>query len=128
MLGFANTITRDSSGTAAREFDVLTGDVCEDVGKTRDISSGPGKARDESARDRIADREHDNRNPGSCLLGGLNGRRPAGEDDIHVHLHQFRSQGRKALVLTLCPAVLDRDVLALHKPAFAQPGDRVPGR
>jgi hypothetical protein len=40
---------------------------------------GPGKARDESAADWIANPDHDNRNAGSRLLGSLNGRpnRPA---------------------------------------------------
>ena len=82
---------------------------------------GREKARDESAADWIASPYHDNRNADSRLLGSLNGRRAASEDDIHFHLYQFCRQAGKALVLTLCPAVLDNNVLTLHKPKLAQP-------
>ena len=69
----------------------------------------------------IASPYHDNRNAGSRLLGSLNGGRAASQDDIHFHTSQFCRQAGKALVLTLCPAVLDNNVLTLHKPKLAQP-------
>ena len=64
---------------------------------------------------------HDNGNGGRRLLGSLNGGRCSGYDDIHFHLHQLCRQAGKALVLPLCPAVLDGNVLTLHVPELAQP-------
>ena len=89
---------------------------------TGDVAARPVEAGDETSLDRVAAGAEDDRN---CRGRGF-GRECRWHaarcgDDGHPAADQIGRQFRQSIVLTLCPAVFDRDVLAFDVAGFAQP-------
>ena len=92
-----------------------------DRGQPRHVPAWPREARDEAHADGIADGRHDDRDRRCRLLDGERGGRAGGNDHVHLQGDQFGDEGRKALILSFRPAILDQDVSALDVAEFAQP-------
>jgi hypothetical protein len=67
----------------------------------------------------VAARKHD-RDRGGCGLGGESRRRPASHNDGHLVVDQIGDQICQSIVLTVCPAGLDNNVLTFDKTGFVE--------
>src|SRR5262245_3192481 len=86
------------------------------------IASGAGDARNETKLDRIlTDAEDDRDRRGSGLSRACAGRAARHRDHRHPTTDQIGRQFLHPIVLTLRPAILDRDVLTFHKARFVEP-------
>jgi hypothetical protein len=84
------------------------------------IAFRPSKTADKTERDRIArDVEHDWNRCGRTLCSEC-GRGRVCDDDGHLPVNQFRCHRRESIVLTLGPAVFDRDRTPLDVACFGQ--------
>jgi hypothetical protein len=84
--------------------------------RARDIATGSAQAGYKSERNGVARREDDDRNARGrrfCRQGS--GRRRRGGDDAHFATDQIGRQAGQSVVSTLRPAVVDGDILTLHK-------------
>jgi hypothetical protein len=77
-------------------------------------------AGDQPGRYRIASHRHDNGDGLRHLRGGQCPGRPRGHNDIDFQADKVGDQSGEALILSLCPSVLDHNVLVLHIAALAQ--------
>src|SRR5215211_3183961 len=87
----------------------------------RRVAAGSVKAGYETKVDRVHAAAEDNRNGRGCRL--RSDRRIGGtcrSDNVHSTPNQIGNKRRQSVVLALCPAVLDRHVLAFHVSAFIE--------
>ena len=75
---------------------------------------------DNAGADRIASAEENDRDCFSCLLKSEKGRCTRGKDRVDFQSDQFRSELRKTIFLSLCIAVLNKNVLPLNVAEFSQ--------
>jgi hypothetical protein len=73
-----------------------------------------GKARDESGGDRVAKRDHDDRDRVGCVLRRLGGRGSGHDDDVRFELQTFGSESRKSLAPAICGQVINADGLPIN--------------
>ena len=92
------------------------------VGHAGDVATGFVEAGDKSDRNRV-DCCRENDWDGRSRRLGRHCRRGAATRYNHIHLtvNQFSRKCRKSIVLVFCPAIFDRDVLALDIPCLFQP-------
>src|SRR5262245_45406941 len=64
--------------------------------------------------------EYDGYRCGCCLGRESRHFSADGNNDGHLPMHERGRKGRQPVVLTICPAVVDHDVLALDKASFVQ--------
>jgi hypothetical protein len=85
------------------------------------VAPRAAKTGDKTESDRVfANTEHD-RNCGGCILSGNRGGSAARyRNDTHLPIHQISRQLRQPIVSTLCPTILDRDVLTLEVAGFSK--------
>jgi hypothetical protein len=85
-----------------------------------DVSPRPVEGGDKARLNRVEALVEDDRD-GRCRRLGSKGHWSRSDGDNHVHLatNQIVRQGRQPIVLQLCPAVFDHDILALGKACFA---------
>jgi len=103
------------------QLDSLAPQLDGEKGHPRKVAAGPGKAGDQAAFDRITPAEKDDRDRRGRILCRQCGEVTAtGYDDVDPPLDQVGGQCGQPIILTLCPAVFDRDVLPLDIPSFAQ--------
>jgi hypothetical protein len=85
-----------------------------------DISPRSGEARDEPGADRVAERDHDNRDRAGCVFCGLGGWSGGYDDDARFEPQAFDCESGKPLTLPIRGQVVDRDSPPIHVPKFTQ--------
>src|SRR5262249_41504509 len=83
------------------------------------IAPGSIKASDKADDDRIAGANKDDRNFRSCRLG-YRCRRRIRRDYSHFTTYQIGGHYLEAIILTLSPLIIYRDVLAFHVAVFTK--------
>ena len=113
---------RDVGDQLLEELEALRAELRRHAGHTRQISTGPGEARD--VLERVA-RVDDER----CRLHGSGDDPPRprahGEQNVDRNLHEVGGQSRHPVVSAICESLLDDEVLPLDV-AFVPPAE--PGK
>jgi len=80
------------------------------LGYAGDVATRPVQAGYEAERDRVTGRlEHDRNDSGGCFCCESRGCASRG-DHVHFLAHQICRQSRKSIIVTLRPAVFERDI------------------
>src|SRR5438552_3918742 len=108
----------------AQQLDLFDGYVDREIRQTRDVAAGMRKALDEAVVDWIWRGNHDHRDRARRMLRGLDRRRIAGDDDVDIHMRQFRRHAGKQLVFAVGETPFDEDVLPLYVTEIAQPAQK----
>jgi hypothetical protein len=110
----------DARQQLLQQLEPLCVDLGRHRGRPRDVPSGAGDARDDPGGDGIADRSHDDREGSRSLFRGESGRCASRNNDVDLETDRLRDKRWVAIIATLCPSVLDHDVLALDVAEIAQ--------
>jgi len=103
----------------AKQFEPLRVQLDEYTAEAREVTARSGETGDETVRDRVASREDDRDCSGGVFRRER--RRAAGRDD-HVNLapDKIGGQGRHPIVVSLRPAIFDRQILSLDIAGFTE--------
>src|SRR5260370_9522401 len=93
---------------------MLHADLGRHSRRPSEVSSGPREVRYESARDRITDRDKNNRDRLSRISGCLRGWRSQRYDDVDLEAHQLGGQLGQLSESAFGPSVLEIDVPSLR--------------
>src|SRR6476659_4633514 len=103
------------------QFQPLADKVVKGDGKPCDVTAWPRQVGDEALCYRITSSSEDDGDSRRRLLGGYGGEcASSGQDDMDLEHNQFGRESGEPLGVTLCPALIDRHVLALGVTCFAQ--------
>src|SRR5271165_5672435 len=86
----------------------------------REVAAGPGEAGHEAGLDWVYAGFEDDRDRRGCVLCGQCRGHTASRDQIDVAFDEVGGQYGQLIIAALCPAVLDRHVLAFDMTGFAQ--------
>lgn len=115
----------DDTGGARQYFFqefLLLGDERFELGReARDVPARPGERCGEAIGNRIRECRCNDRNRVACPPRGPHTRISRSDNDVHPELHQFCRQRIESLVLAVCPAVLDQNVLSFDPSMFPKP-------
>ena len=112
---------RDPRHCLLEELELLGADLGgELLAEAGDIAPGPSQAGDEPRLHGIGGVDHDDRDRRRRSLGRERGRLGGRDDHVHLLPHEVGGHLGEALPVSLGPAVLDDDVLALDMPELFQ--------
>src|SRR5262249_6508678 len=104
----------------AQQFQSLCPEITEVDVYTGGVTPWPTQAVDESNRDRVSGRSKYNRNRRGRSLGRQRRRSAGRGHHDHSTTTQIGRQHRQPVILAVCPAILDRHVLAFDVAGFVQ--------
>src|SRR5258705_6620266 len=110
-------LTSTPSGELVQKLQTLSLQFRPEKAHARYIAPGSIKARDQAEHDRIAGADKDNRNLRGCRLG-YRCRRGIRGNHSHSTTYKIGSHYLEAIVLTLSPLVIHRDVFTLDVTGF----------
>src|SRR5206468_9415304 len=110
---------RDALGCRNRfleKLDALAARLREERAHAGDVPARVGKATDSPGVDRVTAGRHDDRYRLRRTLGGQDGRRAGGEDDIDGDANELRRDRGKSIRLSLRRSVLENELPLLDIP------------
>jgi hypothetical protein len=121
LVGSVNAATRRTWGSIANEVKALAREFGGRRGQAGDVGAGPGEAFHQAGAERIAGGRHHDRGRGCGLLGGLNGRRFRGDDDVDIETDQLGRQARQGRQSAVRRAIFDLKILPGDVAELAHP-------
>ena len=98
----------------AKQFEPLGRQLVEEDAETRNVAAGPGEIGDQAGPDRITDAGEDDRDRrGSAFRRQCRREAAAGHDHVDLAAGEVCGQCGQPIIVSLRPAVFDRDVMAL---------------
>ena len=89
-------------------------------GHSRNVSTRPRQAGNESRPNGITTEGHDDRDHLSCVLRSLDCFIPCGHDDVDLDMDQLGRERGEAIEFSLCISILNDNVFPLDVPKLAQ--------
>src|SRR5262249_12331187 len=84
-----------------------------DVAEAGEVAAGPGETGDQARPDRVADAGEDDRDCRGCAFRRERRNLPWGHDHVDLATDEVSGQCRQPIIVTLRPAVFDRQALSL---------------
>ena len=105
---------RDARTRLLEHFEPLRIEFWKKERRARDIGLRPCEASHKASRDSVAADGHHNRNGRGGLPRRARSWRSMGDEEINRRSNKLSYQARKPIVLFVCPAKLNNNVLALN--------------